>query len=234
MISAAFEAQKWPRRHEHLVEECVAAGRALHVGDVLPYLTGWHRHLIRSWNPRTHPWLSLVPRMAGPLRRWWFLCPRCERRCEALYVPPSARPEDWRCRACWNLIYASQRHGFRHPLRWVSTPRKKITQRNEVRRQQRLTARQSSSETREGVTAFVDDPELWSHDIERIEEFFVRRDPEGSALRARIAGETETSLAVIRELVATANSARVRKRAQKALAGYERRIGAKAPPGQGA
>src|SRR5438128_2671402 len=141
MISAAFLLRRWPKRHDHLVEECVAARQALHVGDVLPHLTGWHGHVIRSWNPPTRPYLTLVPRMAGPFRRWWFLCPRCRRRCEALYAMPGASREDWQCRLCHRLIYASQRYGFRHPLRRVLTHRKRTTRRKDVLRAERRMAR---------------------------------------------------------------------------------------------
>jgi hypothetical protein len=65
MRSPGFLLQKWPKRHEHLVEGCVAAGRVLHVKDVLPYLTGWHQDIIRSWNPPTHPYPTLVPGWVG-------------------------------------------------------------------------------------------------------------------------------------------------------------------------
>jgi hypothetical protein len=218
MITAAFERQKWPKRHEHLVEECVVAGRVLHVNDVLSYLSGWHRQFIRSWNPPTHPWLTVVPRMAGPLRRWWFLCPRCTNRCETLYVTPSAHQDDWRCRWCWNLIYASQRHGFRHPLRRVSTPRKKITQRKEVRQ---LMARHRLTPI-DDADAMVNDESRWIEDMERIKEYLARRRTEASAVRTRLANEAEKSLAVVRELAETADSARVRKGAQRALARYQR------------
>src|SRR5262249_25887828 len=83
MLSAGFERAKWPRRHEHLVEECVAAQMALHVNDLLPGLPeGWGRELLRTWTPPTRPSLTLVPRMGGPFRRCWFRGPRCDRRCE--------------------------------------------------------------------------------------------------------------------------------------------------------
>jgi hypothetical protein len=229
MIPAAFELQKWPKRHEHLVEECVAAGRVLHVSDVLPYLTGWHRNVIRSWNPPTHPHLTLVPRMGGPFRLWWFLCPTCRRRCEALYVLPGARPDDHRCRTCWGLIYASQRYGFRHPLRRVATPRKKITRRNEVLRQQRQMARQSSRWDGDS-TNMIDDLESRSTEsVERIKEYVLSREAAPRAFRARLADEAKKSFAVVRELATTAISVQVRKRATRALARYEQRIGVKPP-----
>lgn len=79
--------------------------------------------------------------MGGPFRRRWFVCPRCQRPREALYVPPDFQ---WRCRICWDLIYASQRYGERHPLRKKLTPRKRVTMRKEVLRQQRQWARRQS------------------------------------------------------------------------------------------
>jgi len=39
-------------------------------------------------------------------RRWWFACPRCQRRCGVLYLPVWA--EDYGCRACHSLRYAAQ------------------------------------------------------------------------------------------------------------------------------
>ena len=45
MMSAGFLLRKWPKRHEHLVEECVAGRRVLHVADVLPDLR-------RHWQER--------------------------------------------------------------------------------------------------------------------------------------------------------------------------------------
>src|SRR5262249_55664093 len=54
---------------------------------------------------------------------------------ETLFIPPNASDGDWRCRSCWNLIYASQRYGRRHPLRRVLTSRKLATRvREQARR----------------------------------------------------------------------------------------------------
>ena len=144
MRSAVFLSQQWPMRHEHLVEECVAAGGVLHVNDVLPLLTGWHRAVISRWSPPTYPHLTLVAQMGGPFRRWWLVCPGCKGRCDALYTPPNVSHEDWRCRRCQGFIYASQRYGFRHPLRKVLTHRKRISGQREVMRQERRWARRAS------------------------------------------------------------------------------------------
>jgi hypothetical protein len=102
----------------------------LDVRDVLPDLNPGDRPMLRSWNPPMHPGLTLVPHRGGPLRRWWFLCPRCGRRCETLFIPPDVAAEDWRCRRCvchGGLVYASQRHGRRHLFRQRLTPRKHVT-----------------------------------------------------------------------------------------------------------
>src|SRR5262249_35302004 len=110
MASRAFLLNRWPKRHAHVVEAC----RVLDVRDVLPHFDPRDRAVLRSWNPPAHPWLTVVSYDAGPLRRWWFLCPRCRRRCETLFIPPDVLGEDWRCRRCvchGGLVYASQRHG---------------------------------------------------------------------------------------------------------------------------
>jgi hypothetical protein len=39
-------------------------------------------------------------------RRWWFMCPGCDRRMEVLYLPP--RQKEFKCRRCYKLRYPSQ------------------------------------------------------------------------------------------------------------------------------
>src|SRR5262249_5583869 len=126
MAARAFLVKKWRKRHAHVVEEC----RMLDVRDVLPNLYGSDRVTLWSWNPPSYPSLTLVPQDVGPLRRWCFLCPRCRRCCETLFVPPDVSSDDWRCRRCvchGGLVYASQRYGRRHPLRQRLTPRKRVS-----------------------------------------------------------------------------------------------------------
>jgi hypothetical protein len=230
MNSPSFLLQKWPRRHEHLVEECLARGRALHVSEVLPYLTGYHRELISRWNPPTHPWLTLVPRMGGPFRRWWFVCPRCQRLREALYVPPGVQWEEWRCRICWDLIYASQRYGQRHPLRKKLTHRKKVTMRKEVLRQQRQWARrQSRLSVVDAATVGAEDEPWITEAVERVREHVASREAEATAVQARIAEIAGRALGACRELATAADSKRVRAGARRALARYERRLGVQLP-----
>ena len=225
MITAAFERQKWPKRHEHLVEECWREGRALHVSDVLPYLTGYHRELIASWNPPTHPGLTLVPRMGGPFRRWWFVCPRCERCCDGLYVPPGVQREDWRCRLCWDLIYSSQRYGFRHPLRRALTYRKKVTLRKEIFRQQRQWARRQSRLPVAAGSAVGGDDESWIKEgVALMKERLARQKAQADAVQAKLAGLTGRALAALRKAATTADTKRVREHAKTALARYARRL----------
>src|SRR5262245_29015838 len=226
MNSGAFERHKWPKRHAHLVEECVVARRVLHVSDVLPHLgRGWQTQLIRSWSPPTHPGLTLVPRMGGPFRRWWFLCPTCERRCETLFVPPKARADDWRCRVCWDLIYASQRYGTRHPLRRVPAPRVKITRAKALHRQQRYLARLQAKQQTLWAELSRDDPdedeEQLMRDTKRLDAYLEAcenaaqqetADPVEAARRL-LAVAREPSLAVLRQLAATSASASIRRRA---------------------
>lgn len=130
-------AYKWPKLHEHVVEEC----RALDVRDVLGDLDAFHRAILRSWNPPAYPRLTLIPRRAGPFKRWFFECPRCRRPCETLFVPPGVPHQLWRCRVCWGLVYARQRYGHWHPLRKRLTRRKQISLLKRVMRSERRRAR---------------------------------------------------------------------------------------------
>jgi hypothetical protein len=48
--------------------------------------------------------------------RWWFVCPACGRRCEAIYMLPWEYDRRhhgmvWACRCCQGLVYISQREG---------------------------------------------------------------------------------------------------------------------------
>ena len=62
-------------------------------------------------------WAILFSRTACHFggRRWWFLCPTCERRCGVLYI-------DWgriACRICCNLTYESRNKPWlAKPLEW--------------------------------------------------------------------------------------------------------------------
>jgi hypothetical protein len=116
----------------------------LDVRDVLPALDPSRRTTLQVWSPPSHPSLMLAPNGAGLLRHWWFLCPRCRRRCETLFIPPDAPGEDWRCRMCvchGGLVYASQRYGRRHPLRQRLTPRKRVSRCKAADRLRREAAR---------------------------------------------------------------------------------------------
>lgn len=123
MQSQTRKAFRWPKRHTHVVEEC----GALTVRDLSSQLPQFADATTLRWRPSPHTSLTLIARQAGSVRRWWFRCPRCARPRESLFVPPTAQPNDWRCRRCWNLIYASQRYGRRHPLRQKLTPRKRVS-----------------------------------------------------------------------------------------------------------
>src|SRR5262249_26653703 len=138
VLPARFVLHKRPTRHARLVEEC----RLLDVRDSLAALPPSDQRQLSVWYPLPeHPWLRLVRHDAGRIRRWWFACPRCQRRCETLYRPPEACSEyDWRCRRCWRLTYVSQ-YGSRHPLRHVLTPRKQVSRQRAGRRLQRRGSR---------------------------------------------------------------------------------------------
>jgi hypothetical protein len=47
-------------------------------------------------------------------RRWWFDCPKCERRCAKLYLPPHR--DEFACRICYNLQYRSERESDSVPI----------------------------------------------------------------------------------------------------------------------
>jgi hypothetical protein len=193
MTSAAFLHRKWPKRHEHLVEACIRHGRALHVGDVLPELSPRSKPFISRWNPPRYPALTLVARMGGPVLRWWFVCPSCRRRCEALYVPPGVAGEEWRCRVCWGLVYAIQRYGFRHPLRRVLTARKRITRRKAARRHERVIARSAARQER-WLPPAAPDPaaiEVAIAGLRRLDGALQREEDAKTGLRARIAARSQ-------------------------------------------
>ena len=135
MQTYAFEFRKWPKKHEFVIEQCYF----LHISQVL----GWKKTLeeqnLSNYLFFKFPWLKIVPTRGGFCTKWWFQCPTCERRCENLYREPDSEPEDWGCRKCKNLIYASQRYGHTNPLRKRLTPRKQTTlKKRKIREKQKL------------------------------------------------------------------------------------------------
>jgi len=223
MLSAGFLNHRWPKRHAHVVEEC----RALHVRDFLAELDPFLRERLSTWYPlgEEHPWFSLVRRYGGACTRWWFLCPRCARPCETLYRPPDADEYDSRCRACWDLVYASQRYGARHPLRQRLTMRKQISRRKVATRKARRVERQRARLRRE-----------WAR--ERRRQAARLRKTQAADAAARAAREAEErarveerrqqfdalavkGLTTLRDLAAHAPRQRVREGAQRVLARYE-------------
>jgi len=46
---------------------------------------------------------GMKPHLGGT--RWWYVCPLCNRRMSALYLPPNA--SHFGCRLCYNLTYRS-------------------------------------------------------------------------------------------------------------------------------
>jgi len=136
MYSLAFEQRKWPKKHDYLVEQF----DPLNVRDVLGSISAYHADNRLPWNPPTHPHLTVVPRKRRPVR-WYFLCPVCGRRCEDLYPTYLGDIRNLKCRICSNLIYASQRHGKRHPLRKTLTPRKRVSRQKSMARFQEIEAK---------------------------------------------------------------------------------------------
>ena len=63
-------------------------------------------------------------------RRWYFVCPDCDRGCGKLFVPPGE--QRWACRRCHGLRYESQRHEcdwFYRPLAATTGVKKRLLKR---------------------------------------------------------------------------------------------------------
>jgi len=227
MLTGGFLRQKWPKVHEHLVEEC----EALHVNDVLR--TFQPSELASEWEwtipgPLT---VRLVARRGGPFKGWWIICPRCTRRRDALYLPQAG--SRWACRECHDLIYASQRHGFRHPLRQVLTHRKRISLQREVLRQARwsarIRARQDDRPVSEEVVADLErviaDVRAFGESLKREREEATRRREEAARqIEAELASQVAPTLERLRHLAASVKRKRNRERARRILDGYRRGV----------
>jgi hypothetical protein len=224
MLTAGFLRQQWPKWHEHLVEEC----DMLHVNDVLrrvqPTLlaTRW------EWTVPGPLTVRLVARQGGPFKRWWIECPGCGGRRDALYLPPNATR--WACRECHDLIYATQRHGFRHPLRKVLTHRKRATLRREVMRQERRWARGPAKQARaplmsaEAVADLeraIDNVRAFGEALKRQREEKARQHEAATKeMQARFAALGERALGRLRQLAENAPAKHVRERARRRLERY--------------
>jgi len=57
-------------------------------------------------------------------RRYWWHCPRCNRRVRILYLPPGAG--DFRCRVCWCLTYESSNESDKRVSALVNDPLKML------------------------------------------------------------------------------------------------------------
>jgi len=140
--NSSFEGNRWPKKHQFCVEEC----NFLNINDVLGHLNILHQQYPSADFLSEYPWLTIVKGRGGFCEKYWFQCPICSCPCENLYREPDSVPEDWGCRKCHNLIYASQRFGPRNSLRQVLTPRKKRTRQKEMMRQNRKFARQQEKQ----------------------------------------------------------------------------------------
>ena len=66
------------------------------------YMTAYGHDHHHSFKQQIDMFSSPIPNAA---RRWWFVCPKCEKRCSKLHlVPDGAR---FLCRVCNNLAYRS-------------------------------------------------------------------------------------------------------------------------------
>ncbi len=226
MPSLGFLRNKWPKRHEFLVEQC----QALHVSEVLPYLHRLNLKLIDTYlTLSTHPYLRVVPRRGGIFKKWYFSCPRCRRPTETLYVPPGQRGYDRRCRVCWSLVYSSQRFGFRHPLRKKLTYRKRVTRLKLIRRQERSRSRAMARQRKEFAAM-----ERRYREPHRVRDEAMRSGPLYDAntapaprpateavrvqVQARIEADRERTLRRLRDLAEQTQDKRVQAQAKRALA----------------
>lgn len=137
-----FDLHKWPKKHEYVIEEC----ECLNVRDVLMHLPAYNAQNLIPWDAPGIPYLRLVPGRGGIFIKWWLQCLSCGSKCENLFIPPDGRFNDWRCRGCHSLVYASQRYGKRHELRKVLTPRKRIAREKEEKRQRQVFDRQQKEQ----------------------------------------------------------------------------------------
>ena len=107
--------RSWPKLHEYVVEQCARLPLLVLMAAVPEEWLSESNIIEFAYAP--YRGLRLVPRQHGPCKRWWVQCPTCGKRRDTLYRPPPAFEDDWRCRVCHGLIYASQRYSPRHPLR---------------------------------------------------------------------------------------------------------------------
>jgi hypothetical protein len=159
-MSPGFRATQWPRRYTFTIEECVAAGGVLTVADATAILPPVKRRRLVEWASPLG--LRLVARRMGASRRWCFQCPSCQRRCEALYRPPSEPDATWACRICAGVTYASRLYGRRHPARQIPTPR------------QAIIARRRDAAERRLLNAWAASDPWWASRRERLREELVR------------------------------------------------------------
>jgi hypothetical protein len=234
MLTAGFLRQQWPKRHEHVVEEC----DVLHVTEVLRRVQPSLLSMRWEWTVPGPLTVRLLARRGGPFKRWWIECPRCGGRRDAIYLPPDATK--WACRRCHSLIYASQRHGFRHPFRRVLTERKRIALRREVMRQERRWARARAKQDREppmsaeavaDLERAITEVQAFGEALKRQrEEEAQRREAAAKEMRTRFAALGERALGRLRQLAENAPSKRDRERARRRLERHARQVAAPEGP----
>lgn len=125
------------RSNKDIVDECLAFGlsgllRSGHLtGSSSTYEVSWtnYRGATVYWlTVDVRPmgdWLTLYLRQTGQTItlestalsfggwRWWFLCPKCRRRCGKLHLPQ--QNGKFACRLCHDLIYESSRQSYSTP-----------------------------------------------------------------------------------------------------------------------
>jgi hypothetical protein len=127
-------------------------------------------------------------------------------------------------------VYASQRHGFRHPLRKVLTKRKVISLRHEVVRQERRWARVRAKQDRvppmpadaiADLERAIAEVQAFGEALKRQREETARqREAAAKEIQTRLAALVEPSLARLRQLAENAPTKQLRERARRRVERY--------------
>jgi hypothetical protein len=224
MLTAGFLRQQRPKWHQFVIEEC----DVLHVSGVLRSVDPFELATRWEWTLRGPLPLRLVARLGGPFKRWWIECLSCGRRRDAVYLPPDAT--SWACRTCHQLVYATQRYGFRHPLRKVLTHRKRVTLQREVSRQERRWGRARAKQDREppmsaesvaDLERAIAEVQAFGEALKRQREEAARqREAATKEMRTQFAALTKVAIARMQTLAKTAPSRSLREKAQQSLERY--------------
>ena len=110
----------WLRRQKSISGTLTWSRRGLQTGSISYVLTNDNLRLIYTVTDRqtdektdVDERISLQttnPHFGG--KRYWMMCPRCQRRVKTLHMPPGAIY--FRCRICYNLTYQSCKESHKY------------------------------------------------------------------------------------------------------------------------